>query len=174
MNTVPATDKICDIYGFWHIPFWQTGWFWWSLFAVVVLLFALFLGLRVRHFSCKRKEMTKRDIRAEISALSVEEGVTKEEAKQFYFKLTSLLKYYFSEQSEVPLIDKTDREVVRALEKQGLFSAHFEVIHAIFTGGERIKYAGEAALYEQLLRDKNNAIIIIKQTGQSDLSHNIH
>jgi len=174
MNTVPASDKIYDIYGFWHIPFWQTGWFWWSMVAVIILLSILFFSFIALYVARRRKKIKKRDFLAEVAAISIKKGLTKEEAKQFYFKLTLLLKYYFAERVESQFMGKTDKEVLRTLEKEGLFSDKFELINILFSGGERIKYAGEEALYEQLLRDKNNAIIIIKQTGQSDLSHNIH
>lgn len=163
MNDQLKAD-LCDIYDLWHTPFWQTTWF----FVVCLMIpTTIVLGVTVyfviRYMSQKRIVPAWERALHQINTLQPTVYTSKEEGKLFYFELTAILKNYFNERYGLCIKGKTDRECLEISLPEELKP----LLHDIFSGCLRIKYADESALQEQLIRDHSHAILLVKQTSPS-------
>jgi len=169
MNTSNKIQDLYDIYGMWHMPFWQTKAFWGTMVTFFVILLVAIVGYLL--FRCCRRKKTQFSwdkALYELSGLTIDVEPTKEHGKQFYFSLTAILKTYLNERYKIMVQGKTDQELLLLLEQSSLPSDLLPFIRTILTGCLQIKYADEQALRKQLICDLDNAVILIKQTSQTD------
>ena len=158
-----------DIYGTWHIPFWQTKIFWAIIIALISFLCFCVVWYCVRRFFWKKHDETFYDkALRELHVLLLTKVINKEDGKLFYFKITAILKTYLDNRYGFTLAGKTDQEVILFLEKSCFPSELLSSARDIFTGCLRIKYADEQAVQDQVARDFHSAELIIKQTCPSD------
>jgi len=168
MNSGCSKPELYDIYGMWHIPFWQTTWF---VTLIVIFTFCLFISFvwYVLRWYRRRTDVLMPWQKAlyQLNLLTIKELINKDEAKQFYFSLTSVLKTYLNELYGCGDHGKTDREVLFFLEESDFPLSLLSCMRDIFTGCTYVKYADEYALRERLVRDLGSAVMIVKQTGLS-------
>jgi hypothetical protein len=163
-----AGKEFYDIYGTWHVPFWQTSLFKWSILLLMFLvLFCISLYV-LRKYLYPKKELTawERALYA-LTQFSTMPIKNKDEGKQFYFAVTMILKKYFQERFQIDVVGKTDDEVILFLQKGEFPNDLFPLVQEIFSGSFTIKYANEQALKEQIDRDLCNACLIVKRTKLS-------
>ena len=168
MNTPDGTQQLYDIYEMWHLPFWQTREFWITIITISGIVIALVVAWLLRLYILKKKNETPWDkALRELSRLSLPDTITKEQAKQFYFSVTAILKNYFNRRYLINSKGKTDQELIHMMEEVEVLHANLlPFVRTIFAGCSQIKYADEHALKEQVSRDLDNAIILIKETSE--------
>ncbi len=73
--------------------------------------------------------------------------------RQFYFQLTHELKYYLGKQFEVNLVDKTDYELIEALQKTSFGREHVHELKKILDNAVMVKFAQEQIDRTMQLKD---------------------
>jgi hypothetical protein len=74
------------------------------------------------------------------------------------------MKHYFSQIFDCDISSKTDQEVVQLLHDKHAIPGLIQDLEEIFLGPERIKFAKEEALAEQMAADQLKAFKIIQKT----------
>ena len=145
-------NGLYDIYPVWHVPFWQTGWFYWTVISLTVL-FCIVLGWGTYRWYRLRNEQPitpwEKALRI-IAKLQNKTYAMRQEGKQCYFVLTTTLKQYLEERFAYAIAHKTDEEAARYLEQQRLDPNLTKNIQEILRGCLLIKFANEQALNEQI------------------------
>lgn len=169
MNRAQGTPELYDIYGMWHIPFWQTRILWGSLIVLLVIFLISLLAYFFIHYRRRKRTETAWDKALHaLRLLKIEDSISKEESKQFYFVLTAIIKTYVQERYDLAVKGKTDCELLLILEKSTFPPELLHYMRDIFTGCLQIKYADEQALQDQVKRDFDNALMIVKLTSLPD------
>ncbi len=153
-----------DIYGMWHVPFWQTQ----TFMRLMGLLFVTALCILV-WFIAKRLRTTTKPLTAREQALRAlqqleQSSMTVQNAKEFYFQLTMILKKYLSAAYGYALTDKTDTESITYLTDHTFEPNKLEEVRTVFSGIQVIKFANAQAAQEQMVRDLNTCKSIIEWT----------
>jgi hypothetical protein len=164
MNT--AKQEFYDIYDMWHVPFWQTRLFGGIVIFLLIIVAVTFLLILFKSYIRRKRPSFPWD-RAlnKLNSLFMQEQFSKEESKQFYFKLTKILKDYLHERYNVVLRGKTDQELLLFLNESDFPADLLPPVRALFEGCLEIKYADDQVLKECLIRDLESAIFIVKQTS---------
>lgn len=151
-----------DIYDYMYVPFWQQRWFYYLMLIMGFMLVGIGLYLIVKMFlsrAATRKKPWEIAIE-QVKALDYR----KTKHKELYFRLTDILKTYFTLRYGVPLRDKTDQEVIAILENGLLPSQSQELIKEVFSAPLFIKFANEQAGFERMQHDIAASIALIEQT----------
>lgn len=165
MNTFDQ-NGLYDIYPTWHVPFWQTNWFFWTIISAIsitCLLLAYFLYCWYRAKQAKPLTPWEKALLA-IAELQKHTYTNKEDGKQCYFVLTSALKKYLAERFAFPVDSKTDEEATKYLEDQSLPQDIKRGLQDILQGCLLIKFANEQAMEEQIAMHLAMANEMVKQT----------
>lgn len=156
-----------DIYDIWHVPFWQTRWFYLVLFCLGALIFFTMLLLLVRWY---RKRMKHKKISpwdktlAALEQLKQKECATTEQGKAVYFTLTVVLKEYIDSRYGFDVQGKTDDELLQYLQQQKFEEELLNYLRDIAQGGVMVKFANVQAMRDEILRHLDFACVIVKQT----------
>jgi hypothetical protein len=138
------------IYSTWHIPFWQTTWFFVLACSCAVLIALLALVLIIRWWVKRRvPELPWQKALRLCGALHAVPCQTREETKKVYGSLTDILKEYFAERYEYDTRGKTDTELLAYLKEKHFTQDVLEDVSAVVNGGYLIKFANQDALKEQ-------------------------
>ena len=109
-------NGLYDIYGVWHLPFWQTTWFKYlcaSLIALVFLLVGVAIGYRLYQW-IRHKQYTAWEIALmKLEQLKKNHYATQDEAKQAYGVITAVLKEYLSKRYGWSVTSATDDELAQ-------------------------------------------------------------
>ena len=159
-------EQLHDIYSVWHVPYWQTSWFFWSCTIALTLTFSLILWAFYRHFLKKKKIPIPYWQQAlnQITSLQKKHYRTKGDAKQCYFVLTSVIKQYLHKRYDFPIAAQTDDEAARYIEKQSLENKLKADLNNILKGCLLIKFANEQAMEEQVRKHLDLAQVVVKTT----------
>lgn len=169
MGTAKAADELYGIYELWHQPFWETSLFWLIIASIVLLLMMLLLWRLIIWYRLKEKNMAPWDVALrDLNCLVINDSPSHFQAKQFYFSLTAIVKKYLSARYTLNMNGATDLEVIALMENYDIPSDIFLCVKRIFTGCLHVKYASEEALKEQLLRDRDYAVRLVKATKLSE------
>ncbi len=155
-----------DIYSVWHLPFWQTGWFFWGIVSVIVVSLTGAMYFLYRWYRNKNiKPITPWEKALQtIADLQKSSYETKEKGKQCYFILTGALKNYFESRYQFPISTKTDEEVSRYLEEQLIDNTMKKELQSILQGCLLTKFANEQAMEEQIKKHLDQATSIVRST----------
>lgn len=148
------TEQLYDIYGIWHIPFWQQSWFIISMWILVGLLM-LALIYNVVRFVLKRKKPIKPWTWANgaLDALWEKRGFTREDGKRFYSQLTEIIKIYLEKRYGYQVRSATDIELLVYLRARDFDAELCNDLARIFEGAQEIKFANLDAIPENIERD---------------------
>lgn len=165
MNTLDEKG-LYDIYSAWHIPFWQTNWFYWTIAGLIGIVITLIVVAFIRAYLRRKKPPLTYWEKAlqEIARLQQKKYTTKEEGKQCYFVLTSVLKIYLNKRFQFPTAGKTDDEVVCYIEKKSLDENIKLDLNDILKGCLLIKFANQQAMEKQIHEHITIAFKLIKAT----------
>ncbi len=158
-------QELYDIYGLWHVPFWQT-----LLFKIIVgALFFLTLILLVLAFirrrHARKKELTPwEQALQDLRELREHNIATPEHAQEFYLRLTAILKTYLYMRYQHPVHAKTDHELMHFLYQEKFSPVLLQELQDIFSGMELIKFARGQGASEQIECDMRRSIAFIKKT----------
>lgn len=153
------------IYDVWHKPFWQTTAFYALAIVGIVCLVVVSIWYIVRRYYAKKSTLSAWDnALLELEAIKKSNIVGESRYKEFYFRLTWILKKYLNARYGFDVYGKTDEEVVNYLKKTDFPREQLDAIKVILTGGLMVKFANISALRGQMEQDLSSSIAIIKDT----------
>lgn len=160
-------EKLHDIYGVWHVPFWQRSWFYWSMFALITCLLLILIGIAIRTYRTRKKDvhLSPWDVALQsLGQLQYRNVTTIEQGSECYVAITHILKKYLHQRYGFDVASKTDQEVVAYLEQQNFDSNLLSDIRDIFEGSVFIKFAHVHVLQERIEKDLERSVAFIKAT----------
>ena len=159
--------ELYDIYTTWHIPFWQTAWFYYMVVAIVLITATtLLFWLIARYRNRKTVSQAPWQIAlAQLQALQTNKYSTKAAGKQCYFTMTSILKQYLHAQYQLRTIGKTDDELIRYLQKRTLLAQPIlKNLEEICKGCLYIKFANQEAVKKQISAHLEMSVKIVESS----------
>lgn len=159
-------DTLYDIYGHWHVPFWQTKMFKISLIAFFVLLFAELLFFLFKKYRKEKLLTPGQQALKRLNALAQKKIELREDAHAVYFELTQIMKKFFGSYFAIPFEQLTDQEMVAQLEKLPQAQWYGQSLQEIVDSSLHVKYAQENALEEQVKENIKKASDIITRLIQ--------
>lgn len=154
-------------YGLWHVPFWQTGTFKMAVkggLGLVALCLVLLLIGKYRAYSKRKKLPLWDQAILELMQLKKEHKVNAEHGKEFYLRVSALLKKYLHDRFGYDVIGKTDSEVIEYLKGNHHDEVLLEDLKVLLQGGVAIKFSHAQAVQEKMDQDYVRAIAIIQRT----------
>ncbi|EKD48535.1 MAG: hypothetical protein ACD_64C00264G0013 [uncultured bacterium] len=144
--------ELYDIYSTWHVPFWQTKWFYWTTIGFILALCIAALFSFYQWYRKKQKRTTTPWDAALtiITQLQNKQYATQQDGKQCYYTLTSVIKTYLQNRFSFPVAHKTDEQVARYLDTIELDMKIKRNVQSILRGCLLIKFANEQAVNEQI------------------------
>lgn len=155
-----------DIFGVWHAPWWQHPVFLYALYALC-LLFIIFLIWRFVSTILKRKKkLSAWEIALkELAILENSDIMNEQFGRNFYSRLTIIIKQYLVGRFGFDVYGCTDREVLVLLDEQVLFPRELvPLIQEIFDHASHIKFANAASVVEQMRQDIALSTRLVKET----------
>lgn len=157
-------SQLYDIYGFWHVPFWQTRWFFYACCGVGVLVLIAAIVLIYRWHMRKPALTYWQEAINQLTALLPLVQTNPEYCYQAYAKLVLILKEYLSKRYDVTVRAMTDEELLVFLVQASCSSEVLQLVERILRGGTEIRFAGETTSRDVTTEAINGVIIIIKKT----------
>jgi len=147
-------SELYDIYGVWHVPFWQTQRFiigMWCLAAIgaLAVIYLLVRMMRGRKKTVKPWTWANR----ELDALWAKRGFTREDGKHFYSQLTEIMKTYLEKRYGYQVRSATDIELIAYLQAHSFDPVLLQDLKQIFEGVQEIKFANLDTIPENIERD---------------------
>lgn len=158
-------NQLIDIYDVWYRPWWKsTEWYVFCMvLACLILISVVYYGY-CRGYFIKKLSFEQQALK-NLNSLSLASYDSQEKIYAAYFQLTLILKKYFNVSYHIPLLDKTDLEVIDLL-KTAVDQKHQKLLEEFLQRVFAIKFAHDA-ISEQMLRDDINFVIkIIKDTAK--------
>lgn len=161
-------EELYDVYGTWHIPFWQT-----TAFKLYVVLFISVCIALILFFIIKKK-LKKRQLSAQVIAhnalkiLADKKVGTQEDAHDIYFKLTDILKQFFQAKLAMPFASMSDNEMIISLQKTSVPSTVITSLQTLVKASENVKYAQEGALQKDIADHIQTGITIVDHITTND------
>lgn len=154
-----------DIYGHWHVPFWQTRAFYVIISLIIFLILSLIAWYLIKRYWARKPQMPIWDeVLHELYDLKKRNIATAEQGKEFYCVLTMSLKKYVHGRYGLDGLHKTDDEFVQFLQKNTFAPELLVILQEIFSGSTIIKFANAHAIQETIEKDLNSSITFVKQT----------
>lgn len=154
-----------DIYGLWHVPFWQTTWFFWAcicFFAVVMVVVGALIWWRIRS---KKISISYWDqALLEISQLLRTPVLDAEQSYYIYTQLIGILKHYLSTRYTCNAQAMTDDELLIFLSASDCPVPVVQVIERLLKESLTIRFAGHRAHQHIVEEAVGSAVIVVKQT----------
>ncbi|TET36637.1 DUF4381 family protein [Candidatus Dependentiae bacterium] len=166
--------ELYDIYSTWHVPFWQTTWFYLTIIALTVLVVGSIVAWLVIQYK-ERNKPTKTAWQIALGQLHTLQKNTyssKAAGKQCYFSITSILKQYLHAQYQLRTIGKTDEELIRYLKQSTLLTQSvLKNLQDICSGCLYIKFANQEAVQKQISEHLAMSVQIVQDTKPNDRQH---
>ncbi len=163
MHMLPQEQplELLDIYDVYYEPWWLNQWLWYGIYAAVGALLCVGVYLLIRRL------LPKKNIPYWQRSLNKIEALHKEfdDPKLFYAHLTDIVKRYLDERYALPLVGKTDTELLQVLEHDNAVPASvYEGLKSILDGVVYIKFAHSSAALEQMKKAQRTALTLIQET----------
>lgn len=159
-------DPKLGIYQFYYEPYWHSFWFKFSvsllIFLVVIVIAFIVYKLVIRPKILKAHEWAL----LQISKLNLDKLESREDFKNFYFSITSIMKNYLKRSFGWDLEHKTDEEIISFIGQTHLKKSLQEDLKQFFGGAQIIKFANEDALLGQAKNDLEKACHFIEATKE--------
>lgn len=157
--------ELYDIYGVWHVPFWQTTPFIISMWILAGSVMIAVLYLLYRVFIARKRIITPQEwALQELDALWDNRGFTRDDGKRFYSKLTEILKTYLEKQYGYNVRGATDPELISYLTEVEFSQELLSLLTRIIDGTQEIKFSDIDAIPEQMERDFDLSKSFIRKT----------
>ena len=152
-----------DIYGHWHIPFWQTQNFK-IILCILIAVCAIALGWIIIKLFFKARILNpeQRALQA-LNKLMTKEITTRYDAYQAYHTISDILKKFFQETYNDSFMHMTDNEMIINLKKYSFPNDLREPLQQLLNASEGVKYAQEYALQEALQQHINFSMSLVKR-----------
>jgi hypothetical protein len=154
-----------DIYGHWHVPFWQTRTFYFIIGLIIFIIISVIAWYLIKKYLTRKPHMPIWDeVLYELHDLKKRNIATTDQGKEFYCALTMSLKKYVHGRYELDCLHKTDDELMQFLQKNSFAPELLITLQEIFAGSTVIKFANAQAMQETIEKDLNSSITFVKQT----------
>ncbi len=159
-----------DIYSIWHVPFWQTTQFYIIVSVICLLVILALAWWLIRKYIKKNRKPVPAWQRAleQLQQLQNKTYSSKQEGKQCYFAITSILKQYLQNRYQFDAPSKTDTELIQYLQKNKYSETLAQNMKDICNGCILIKFANQQAMQEQIVQHIALGIQIVRQTMVPD------
>jgi hypothetical protein len=155
--------KVYELYDFWYTPFWE-----YVFIGLVGILFIGIVGGLIFWLYVRKKKKKKLaswvQALMSLEQLKPDDFVGFERYKEYYVRLTSILKEYFCARYSLNLFDKTDLECIKILRPYLHSSTELGKLEVIMSGAVWAKFAPEDVIQQKMARDLEDSIAIIKST----------
>lgn len=163
-------QDLFDIYGHWHVPFWQTAFFKIGLIITVgAILGALLMYSMMRWYKNRQMPPSVKALRA-LKELQQKSMQTRDDVQRAYFKMTDILKTFFQAHYNKPFQGMTDQEMIDALQKTSFEKKLAPLLEKSIVASMGVKYAQENALRDELMHHISTAQIIIEHITKQENS----
>lgn len=153
--------ELYDIYDVYYEPWWLNEWLWYATYATVGIAACVGIYVLIGKFRSQKKLPYWQKALLQIERL----GNDLDNPKLFYGQLTDILKQYLQERYALPLVGKTDTELLAALEHDNAVpSTLYQDIKQIFDGVVYVKFAHHLVAVEQMRHAQRTAVKIVKET----------
>lgn len=153
--------ELLDIYDVSYDPWWLNEWLWYCIYVALGTALCVGIYLVVRKYIPSKKVPYWQKSMNQIHALNKKF----DDPKQFYLALTDILKHYLQERYTLPLVGKTDIELLQALEHDNAVAKSvYHDLHIILEGIVTIKFAHGSAALEQMQKAQKTALKIVQET----------
>lgn len=143
-----------DIYPQWHVPFWQTSFFFYAMCAVALLLLGTLLWalwrLRSRAVTLEPYPVVARKA---LDQLRNSPLYQQERASDFYNELVMIIKKYLSHCYNIDCISATDQESLALLQSTVDYEELQALVEQIFNGTVLVRFAQEDTQAQQMMTD---------------------
>ena len=161
-----------DIYPQWHVPFWQTSFFFYTMCAVGLLLLGALLWilwrLRSRTITIEPYPVVARKA---LEQLQHSPFYRQERASDFYNALVMIIKKYLSDCYEIDCISATDQECLALLQTKMNHAELQVIVEQIFNGTVLVRFAQGGDSAQQIMAsDIERAYQIIDLSQQQKIS----
>jgi len=145
-------------------------WFYWALVIVGLSILAI-IACRLWR---KRKKTTAPElavapISAETEAYQMLDALAADgnaAPKQFYFRLSAILRRYIERRYEIPASEMTTEELLPTVDRLPLKTALAQPLKAFCRGADPIKFAGVGAEQNRMAQDLSFARDFVRQTTE--------
>jgi hypothetical protein len=140
---------------------------------MIGLFFCLIVVLLVKmyvRYKQKKKLSLSEQILADLYALKKENKVQSIYGKEFYLRLSEIIKKYFFYCHEYDVLAKTDAELIDYLYTQHINERTIEEIKDILHGSEIIKFANSEAAQDRIVSDYDRIVFIFEK----NISNKVH
>lgn len=146
-------DQLIDIYDIWYEPFWQWGWF----NAIKIVVICAVAGTLL--YYVYKKYMQKKIVQdcASIAYRDLDELknfhiATKQDSKDCYFSLSSIIKSYLASRYHIVFTQLTDKEIVLQAESY-MTDDNVRLLQQILQGMVLLKFEHAVAANKKLEKD---------------------
>lgn len=162
--------ELYDIYGTWHVPFWQTRFFVMA-FATSALLICVFaVWVLYKKYKKNKSEPIEQQILARLNGVRLLLIVTPEDAQKAYAIITDALKLYFQHYYASPFKTLTDYQMQESLATKNFPVEYHEALKKLLEDGVHVKFAREQALQQQINNHVELCINIINHLVRAQKS----
>ena len=158
--------QLAEIYGMWHVPFWQTSWFKMVCNISALLIFAGIIYYLARTIMRRKKaalppwETALETLKQMGNSLPS----TNDETRRYYVRLTALLKSYLQKRYDRVLSSSTDMELVEQAHAHDIPNKAIDQLREVLHGAVLIQFARADARETQINCDLKHARAIIMLT----------
>lgn len=168
MNNSNPELQLYDIYGLWHVPFWQRTWFKITVFLAICALLSVIVYFLIKKYKQRTVQLPAWQIALNaLDALKIWQ--TMQHRVRYYADLTTLLKNYISSRFGVDVRSFTDQQMCAYIDDHIAYEQHKESLKQIFSEGQLIKFAHHDAFEQQMIDDWQHAhafIQVSKEVGK--------
>ncbi len=161
-GSADGMQQLYDIYGLWHVPWWQAPWVWYCLVVSGLLLVGWYVTRRI--MMRRRAHTPWGTALMALDTLKAQGLISVVYSKEFYTALTKIFKTYLQERYGLDVAGKTDDEVLELLERSPFPPDLLSPLRIIFKGSITIKFAKAQAIKDQIEQDFVASRVIIDKT----------
>jgi len=166
MQQIHTTPELANIYGMWHVPFWQTGWF--KLCCATGALAALSIVSYAGWYIISRRRTPQlspwEEALKQLESMGATLPQNSNETRLYYLRLTYILKHYLQRRYNCTLVGSTDTELATQALSHGAPEQAADQLKEILEGAILIKFARAEARQAQIARDLKHARTIVTLT----------
>jgi hypothetical protein len=105
---------------------------------------------------------------ADLADLEADLDAEKADSREFYFRLSGVVRGYLEERTGERMLEMTTEEVVGALPRLGLSTELSGGVRELLRGSDPVRYAGAAAAVERMRRDLDFARRLVRELAPPD------
>lgn len=160
-----AQEQLYDIYLQWHVPFWQTSFFFYTILIIGILFIATLIGMLVRYYMQKKYTDSYVSVaQKSLDQLQKSTLYTPDQASAFYAALVMILKKYITAHYGIDCVSATDQECLTIVRIHVHNDALHDLLQQILEGTLLVRFAQGDRLLRMMQEDMQKAYDLITLT----------